>query len=110
MNSPTIDISKLRRALAETSREGVALKRLLRAPWVRPMAAEQKTLAALAVRMTMLCILRASLRGRYHVNAPPRGWEASWDRDDYRQRVAALAADRYHLWRAPDAAAAGESR
>lgn len=111
MNPINIDIPLLRRELADTARESRALKRILRTRWVRPMAAEQKTLAALAARMTALCILRAHLRGRFHRDRPPRGLDpARWDRTAYHQQMAARAADRYALWRETAPQPAGAPR
>lgn len=111
MNPTTIDIPALRRALADTAREIVALKKILRTRWVRPMAAEQKTLAALAVKATSLCILRAHLRGRVHVAKPWCGAAAATPECiACYQRMAERAADRYALWRQAEPPAMGASR
>lgn len=79
---------------AETSR---ALKRLLCTTWKEPMADVQRELVRVRRRATELCILRAWLRGRCHLQKPLRdgaypGME--WDRERYHALVAArVAAD-----------------
>jgi hypothetical protein len=64
------------------------------------MADEQRALARLARRMTELCILRARLRGRWHVSAAPRALRRdgeTWDRDAYHARIAERVALDYVL-------------
>jgi hypothetical protein len=64
------------------------------------MADEQRALARLARRMTDLCILRARLRGRWHVTAVPRSHRqagAAWDREGYNARIAERVALDYAL-------------
>lgn len=66
---PEIDLFRLRadiRAVAEAIK---AEKRVLGATWTGPMAEHQHRLQHLRDRATGLCILRARLRGRYHLAA-----------------------------------------
>ncbi len=66
------------------------------------MAAEQKTLCALKVRATDLCIVAALCRGRYHLSRPLRrefSPGADWDQDAFHREAAQRAADRYQLSR-----------
>lgn len=69
------------------SEEIRALKRVLRARWDRPMAAEQRQLCGLKQRATELCALRAFSRGRLHLKKPPRDGGAEWDALVYHQRI-----------------------
>jgi len=102
-----IDIPELRLLLNDVAAEIKTIKTLLRSPWGdRPMAAEQKNLAALKRKATNLCILRALCRGKYHLAKPPRDLAAAWSQDcpqhKYHQDVADRAADRYRLHRTED--------
>lgn len=72
LNPETIDIPRLRRDLREAGARARELKRLLRSPWQRPMAAEQREQRELARHVTSLCTLRASLRGKLHFTRAPR--------------------------------------
>jgi hypothetical protein len=54
------------------------------------MATEQRQLARLQWRVTTLCVLRAGLRGRYHLVRPPQAYRypgAKWEAEQYRARV-----------------------
>ena len=68
-----VDIFALRAALAETAAAITGLKQQLRRTWTRPMAAEQRELWALKDKATLLCILRAFLRGRRHFSPAAAG-------------------------------------
>ena len=63
-----IDLARLKHDLRALAAQSKALKALLRQRWTRPMADEQRALAALRRRATRLCVLRASLRGRLHLH------------------------------------------
>jgi hypothetical protein len=76
------------RAHAEENRR---LKDALGRTWTEPMASVQRALLASRRRTTERCVLRAWLRGRFHLEKPLRegsypGME--WDRRRYHQRVA----------------------
>lgn len=93
-----VDISALRAALAETAAAITDIKKLLRRTWTRPMAAEQRALWALKDKATALCILRAFLRGRHHLERPMRrGWYPgrNWDPAAYHRSAAERAAEWY---------------
>lgn len=98
-----IDIPALRLLLNDVAAEIKTVKTVLRAPWQRDMAAEQKTLATLKRKATHLCILRALCRGKYHLQRPPRhlggAWDADCDQHKYHHDIAERAADRYRLQR-----------
>jgi hypothetical protein len=101
-----IDVSRLRADIVSASAECRALKQALRRTWAAPMADEQRRLARVARRVTDLCILRARMRGRWHVTTPPRdlrGPGASWDRDAFHARIADRVALDYVLPAAPAA-------
>jgi hypothetical protein len=94
-----VDISALRAALAETAAAITRLKQQLRRAWTRPMAPEQRELLALKEKATLLCILRAFLRGRRHLLAPRRGASPGtrWDPEAYHRQAAEHAARRFGL-------------
>ena len=95
-----IDTRKLRRDIVSTAMDCRALKDVLRRPWTAPMADEQRRLARLARRMTELCILRARMRGRWHVTTVPRdlrGSEAAWDREAHHAKIAERVARDYAI-------------
>lgn len=94
-----IDLPVLRALIGDTAAEIKTIKRVLRAPWDRPMAVEQKHLAALKRKATGLCILRALLRGKHHLQRPPRGFTGEWLAESYHRQVAEQTADRYRLVR-----------
>ena len=76
------------RAVAEAIK---AEKRVLGATWTGPMAEHQRRLGHLRWRATELCVLRARLRGRYHIAAmTPEG-----EREEYHATVAARVAGDY---------------
>ena len=79
-----IDIRRLRRDIASVSAEIRTLKQISRQTWTRPMADEQRRLLRLAWRATELCVLRARMRGRWHVQQA----DADWDRDAWHARIA----------------------
>jgi len=62
-----VDRARLRAARAALDLRILALKSELRARWQRPMASEQRELLACKRAATDLCILRAWLRGRWHL-------------------------------------------
>ena len=62
-----VDLTRLRAARAALDLRILALKSELRARWQRPMASEQRELLACKRAATDLCILRAWLRGRWHL-------------------------------------------
>lgn len=75
-----------------------ALKNCLRQTWTRPMQSEQRTLVQFKRLVTELCVLRAALRGRYHVLAPLRAGSylgMRWDKDAYRNQVLERIAPAY---------------
>jgi hypothetical protein len=97
-----VDIHALRLSLAETAAEIRELKRTLRQTWTRPMAVEQRALHELAQQATLLCILRAYLRGRHHLQRPMRRGAypgMKWDAAAYHRQAAEHAAERYGLRR-----------
>src|SRR5262245_47397772 len=65
-----IDLTRLRRDIAELARATKETKRALRVRWTRPMADEQRALCRLRRRATELHVLLAHVRGRLHVAAP----------------------------------------
>ena len=85
------DLRALRAQLASRAHESRTLKLALSAPWTRPMAEEQRQLVRLRRRITGLCILRAFLRGRFHlVKALREGAfpDMKWDRERWHAEVA----------------------
>src|SRR5262249_53197507 len=95
-----IDRSRLKCDLFATATQCYELKQALRRRWTRPMADEQRALARLARRMTELCILRARLRGRWHLGVAPhpvRQAGAAWDQAEYHTRIAERVALDYAL-------------
>jgi hypothetical protein len=100
MLSDRIDTQKLRRDIVSTAMASRALKDMLRRTWTAPMADEQRQLARLARRMTELCILRARMRGRWHVTTAPRDIRdsgAAWDREAHHARIAERVARDYAI-------------
>lgn len=95
-----VDIPALRAALAETAAAITQLKQPLRRTWTRPMAAEQRELWALKEKATLLCVLRATLRGRRHLQAPMRRGASpgmKWDPEAYHRQAAEHAVRRFGL-------------
>ena len=87
MFETTVDLTRLKHDLRAAAARAKALKALLRRRWTRPMADEQRALAALRKRTTRLCVLRASLRGRLHLQVAVAE----------QQKIAARAAREYGL-------------
>jgi|SRR5580704_3158532 hypothetical protein len=103
-----IDLRQVRRDVASAAAASLALKKVLRARWARPMGDEQRALARLQRRMTELFVLLARARGRFHVSAPPRALRdagAVWDREAYHARIAERTALDYTLHDEPTEAA-----
>ena len=71
------------------------LKCLLGARWVAPMAAEQRELQRLKLRVTELCALRAFARGKLHRSRAPAGAGADWDAVTYHRRITERLAPSY---------------
>lgn len=87
----TIDVPRLCAEIRAHAEENRRLKDALRRTWTEPMAAVQKRLVASRRRTTELCILRAWLRGRFHLQKPLREGSypgMKWDRERYHQLVA----------------------
>lgn len=83
-----LNFHSLRADIRAISAQIGALKRQLRATWIRPMAGEQRELERLKRRATELCALRAFARGKLHVTRAPRGAENDWEALVYHQRIA----------------------
>lgn len=64
------------------------LKRVLRAPWLTPMADQQRELHQLKSRATELCALAAFARGRFHLQRPPRSAAGDWSAEQYHLAIA----------------------
>src|SRR5262249_15581956 len=90
----SIDLPALKALLNETAGAIRRLKIPLRARWTRPMAEEQRELHLLKGKATLLCILRAFLRGRCHLARLP---DDKLERVAYHAEMARRAADRYGL-------------
>lgn len=93
MNKDTItaDIPAVVAALRAHADESRRLKALLRQTWTEPMQEVQAALLRCQRRTTELCILRAYLRGRLHLEGPLRAGAfpgMSWDRERYHRSVA----------------------
>jgi hypothetical protein len=91
-----IDLPALKILLNETADAIRRLKTSLRARWTRPMAVEQRELCLLKGKATLLCALRAFLRGRLHLARLP---DDKLERVAYHADMARRAADRYDLLR-----------
>ncbi len=78
----------LRADIRAISTQIVGLKRVLRSTWLRPMADEQRELCKLKLRATELCALSAFVRGKLHLQKPPRGAASDWSAAEYHRRVA----------------------
>jgi len=86
-----IDERRLKKDIADGAVECVALKRSLRTRWTRPMADEQQRLCRVRRKVTELLVLRARLRGRWHVTSAPRALRdagATWDREAWHAKIA----------------------
>lgn len=99
MLNHSIDVVRLVDDIKELAVETRSLKDILRQTWTRPMGGEQCRLLFLKRRVTELCILRAALRGRYHLRRPLRAGSypnMKWDADTYRDKVVERIAPQYH--------------
>lgn len=95
-----VDIGALRAALETEAASRRALEDRLRRTWTEPMADVQRAHVRARRRATELYILRAWLRGRFHLRAPLRegafpGME--WDAERYHRQVAERAAQDFLL-------------
>jgi hypothetical protein len=94
----SIDLSRLRADLVDIARSLAQVKRVLRRTWTEPMAEHQARYVKLRRRATDLCILRARLRGKYHLGRPLREGAypgMQWDREAFHARVAERTAGEY---------------
>ena len=90
-----IDHDRLKTEIRALASEGTQVKRVLRAPWHRPMADEQKLLCRLRRKLTELHVLSAWARGRLHVTSPPRPGVQGWDASAHAATIAARLAPDY---------------
>ena len=93
-----INLARLGTDLTALAREAILLKRALRTTWTRPMAEEQRALVRLRRRTTELCVLRAFLRGRRHLQRPLREGAypgMTWDGEAWHAKVAERVAKDY---------------
>ena len=95
MKNEDIDVAALVAAIRALAAESKNLKRALRRTWTEPMGETQKALVRCRRRTTELCVLRAWLRGRFHLQKPLRegaypGME--WDRERWHRLTAERAA------------------
>ena len=87
-NPITYDVLKIIADIKSVAGEIRPLKRRLRSPWTEPMAGVQRELRALKRRATELCVLRAFLRGRIHLQKRPAGWDGPWEPNAAAARIA----------------------
>lgn len=97
---PKIDIAGLQGAMARVAGEIRGIKQVLRAPWPEgeDMAPRQWELIKLQRRATELCVLRARLRGRFHLNVAPRPYRdagVAWDQEGYHAKIAERVAGEF---------------
>lgn len=97
---PKIDINRLQQALAGVAEGIKAIKKVLRSPWPEgeEMAPKQWELHKLQRRATELCVLRARLRGRYHIKVAPRMFRdagVAWDAEQYHAKIAGKLAEEF---------------
>jgi hypothetical protein len=83
--------------LSELSGRIRTLKRTLGTRWQAPMAAEQRELHRLKLRITELCALRAYARGKLHRTRPPRDAGPDWNATTYHRRIWERLAPSYTL-------------
>jgi hypothetical protein len=100
MLNTKIDMPRLRQAMAATAEAIRVIKRVLRAPWPEgeDMAPTQWEIIKLQARATDLCVLRARLRGRYHLKIAPRAIRdagLAWDQEKYHARIADKLAEEF---------------
>jgi hypothetical protein len=103
---PKIDVPRLRQAMSAAAEAIRALKKVLRSPWPagQEMAQTQWELLKLQHRATELCILRARLRGRYHLKVAPRPIRdagLAWDQERHHAQVADRLAAEFGVQEAP---------
>jgi hypothetical protein len=79
------DVARFRVEIGRITESIIALKRLLRTTWTRPMADEQRELEKLKLRATELCSLRAFSRGRFHLRHGPG---PDWNAEAHHRRIA----------------------
>lgn len=95
MSSENINLPGLVAELNRSANRSKSLKKRLRRPWTEPMGTVQQELHRLRRRTTELCILRARLRGRYHLSKPMRDGSfegMEWNQERYHALVAARIA------------------
>jgi hypothetical protein len=90
---PKIDLPRLQQAMAAAAEAILVIKKVLRSPWPEgaEMAPQQWELHKLQRRATDLCVLRARMRGRYHLAAAPRALRdagLAWDQERHHARIA----------------------
>jgi hypothetical protein len=93
-----IDMTRLRRDLAELASESHDVKKILRATWTREMKDEQRKLVRLRRRATELHVLLAFARGRFHLQKPLREGSypgMKWDQAAWHAQVAERVAKDY---------------
>jgi hypothetical protein len=73
------NLTKLIADLRDAAARCRDLKHTLRTRWTRAMAAEQQELVRLKRHATELCVLRAHLRGKRHLQRPPCWWPGTWN-------------------------------
>lgn len=96
MKALPIDSScSIARDVARHGAEARTLKQLLRARWKRPMADEQRRLAALRRATTELLVTLAHRRGRLHQRNAPEGFAGDWDPHAHAARLAERVFARY---------------
>jgi hypothetical protein len=99
-NDLKIDTIKLVGAIAANAEEIRLIKKVLRTRWPegQDMAPTQWELLKLQARATGLCVLRARMRGRYHLTIAPRSYRDSgttWDQERYHAKIAERLAEEF---------------
>lgn len=102
-----IDVIRLVQAIASNAEEIRTIKKVLRVRWPegQDMAPTQWQLLKLQARATALCVLRARLRGRYHLRVAPRPYRDSglaWDQERYHAEIADKLAAEFMKDEAPE--------
>lgn len=97
---PKIDLPRLQQAMAAAALAIKDIKKVLRARWPegQEMGPKQWELHKLQRRATELCVLRARLRGRYHIKAAPRMFRdagLTWDQERYHAKIAGKLAEEF---------------
>lgn len=93
-------IDSIIRDIANIGAEARPIKILLRSPWERPMADEQRRLVVLRRQLTELLVTLAHQRGRLHqrtrpLSSPTEGVSADWDAEAHAAAVAERVFARY---------------